>query len=178
MNVSLAKEFYFRELDGKVQQDTRLGVYVALLSAVGGVLAYLIRSAWTFQTNWFIGSFALSFISVVFYSLSIVWVFRATVGFTYEKIPSADILLDYWQDLSQYYRENPVVTGSASSDFENFLVRHFSNAATRNSQNNSARSAHYYLASLFLLWVVIFSALAGLCLVFNQLLIGFCSKGV
>ena len=178
MDVSLAKEFYFREFEGKVQQDTRLGVYVALLSAVGGVLAYLIRNAWSGQTNWFLGSLVLSFVSVVLYFLAIVWVLRATVGVIYEKLPSPNTLLAYWQDLSLYYQENPEITGSASSDFDDFLVRHFSSAATRNANNNFIRSARYYRAALFLLWVVIFSALAGLCLFLNQFLIGFCSKGV
>ena len=178
MDVSLAKEFYFREFEGKAQQDTRLGVYVALLSAVGGVLIYLIRSAWSGQTNWFLGSLAFSFVSVVLYFLAIVWVLRATVGFIYEKLSSPDILLAYWQDLSLYYQENPEINGSATSDFDDFLVRHFSSAATRNASNNYARSARYYRAAQFLLWVVIFSALAGICLALNQLLIGFCSKGV
>ena len=28
MDLDLVRDFYFRELDGKAQQDTRMGVYV------------------------------------------------------------------------------------------------------------------------------------------------------
>ena len=177
MDVGFARDLYFREFEAKAQQDARISVHVALLSAVGGVLAFLIRSAWPGQTPWCRASLVSSFVSVVPYFLAIVWALRGTVGFTYEKLPSPDNLLAYSKGLARYYRENPGISGSASADFEDFLVRHFSSAATRNGRNNLARSARFYRAGQFLLWVVVLSAIAGLCLALNQVLPVLVSRG-
>jgi hypothetical protein len=186
MDVSFFKELYFREFEIKAQQDSRAGVFVALLSAIGGVLAFLIRNAWpsvllTSNTYCLI-SLVLCLIALGVYFLSIVWVLMAMVGYTYESLPSPNNILVYWHQISRYYRENPTAPGSAGEDFRDYLMHNMASAASRNTHNNLARSARYYRASLSLVWVVVISALAALLLSLNQLipvLTGICArKGV
>lgn len=172
MDLNLARDFYFREWDGKAQQDTRVGVYVALLSALGGALAFLVRAAWPAQTPLCRLGLTVASLSLVLYFLAIIWVLRAAIasGFTYEKLPSPENLLAYWQQLSLYYASNPTVPGSAAADFDDFLIRHFASAATRNARNNLAQSARFYVAGQLLLWVWVLGALAALALAANHVL--------
>jgi len=170
MDVNLARDFYLRELDGKAQQDTRIGVYLALLSALGGALAFLVRATWPAQTPLCRLGLIVAFLSLVLYFLALIWVLRAAIGFTYEKLPSPENLLAYWQQLSLYYASNPTVPGSAAADFDDFLIRRFASAATSNARNNLARSARFYVAGQLLLWVVVLGALAALALASNLVL--------
>ncbi len=178
MNLDLAKEFYFRELDGKAQQDARMGVFVGLLSAVGAAIAFLVKNAWPPATSWYRVSLTLSGVSLVLYVLAVIWVLRATLGFRYEKVPSPDNLLVYWQNLLGYHGVDPSAPGKAAADFEDYLVRHFASAASRNVGDNLARSALYYGAARFLLWVIVLSALAALSLAAAYLVPVLVGKGV
>jgi hypothetical protein len=169
MDVDLAKELYFRELGSKDEVDKRLGVYVALLSAIGSVLAFLVRSGWTGRTPLRSAELALEGIAVLSYFLAIAWIMRATVGHTYEKLPSPANLLGYWRDIEAYHQANPGVAGDARTDFDDFLLRHLASAATRNAENNLVRSALFYRAAQWLLLAVVVGAAAGLSEVLAQL---------
>lgn len=170
MNIDLAKDLYFREFDAKAELDRRIGVYVALLSAVGGVLGLLGRSAWPGRS--FLSCLALIFVAVaaILFFLAIAWAFRAIIGYTYEKLPDASQLLSYWQQLNTYYKTHAQVIGNPQEDFADFLIRHCASAATRNGQNNLTRSARFYSATVLLLWVVVIAALAALCLLLDKFL--------
>jgi hypothetical protein len=177
MDLGLAKELYFREFEGKIQQDSRIGIYVGILTAIAGGLAFLIRSAWLAESIlcWF--SVGFSVIAAVLWFWVIGFVLSGTIGYIYLKIPSPENLLDYWQKLIGYYQENPGVAGSAREDFEEFLIQRFVSAATENERNNIKRSGRFYFANQILPWVIIVSAVAGLFLAINQFLPFLLQKG-
>jgi hypothetical protein len=178
MDLDLARDFYFRELDGKAQQDTRMGVYVALFSVLGGALAFLVRAAWSPpRTLWCYLSLIAAVLSLVLYFVAIIWVLRAAIGFTYERLPSLEDILAYRQKLASYYASNPSVPDSAAMDFDDFMTRHFASAAARNARNNLARSARFYRAAQLLLWVVVLAAVAALALAANRVLPAVFLKG-
>ena len=170
MDLDLARELYFRELDGKAQQDTRLGVYVALLSVIGGALAVLTKWAWPPDSTLCYVGLAFSVIAVVLYVLS-VCVLLGEVGLDWEKLPTPDELLAYRRKLDAYYESNPDDLGSASSDFDDYLLRHLASAATHNSITNLTRSATFYRAGVLLLAVVILTAISVAALGINQALL-------
>ena len=101
--------------------------------------------------------------------MAVVYVLRATLGYTYESLPSADLLLRYSEDLEAYYIDNPGIDGNADADFKNYLTRNMVSAATRNWNNNLRRSARYYRASQFLAWVVVFAVLAAAAIGINEI---------
>jgi hypothetical protein len=104
MDVELAKELYFKEMELKVQLDSRLGIYAVLLSAVGGVVAFLIRSAWPGTTLLARIGVVASIAALVVYAFALTWVLRATLGYTYERIPYPAKILEYWKSISCIFR--------------------------------------------------------------------------
>jgi hypothetical protein len=177
MDIGFAKELYFRELEGKVQQDTRVGIYVGILTVVAGGLAFLIRGAWPGKTIPSLISLGFSFMSVVLYFLAVIWVLRAMRGYLHKKLPPAEELLDTWKKILEYYKVNAGVEGSAAGDFEEFLIERLVSATTRNDENNLKRSAHFWVVNGFLLWIIILSAISGLCLALNYFFPNFFAKG-
>lgn len=154
-----------------------MGVYVALFSVLGGALALLVRAAWPQHTALCFISLAAGFASFVLYCLAIIWVLRAAIGFSYEKVPSPENLLAFRQELSDYYAANPWVSGSVDDDFDDFLIRHFASAATRNAGNNLARSARFYSAAQLLLWTVVLAAVAALAVGADHVVLVLLQKG-
>ncbi len=176
MDLGLAKELYFHELEGKTQQDTRIGGYVALLIAIAGALAFLIRIAWFGKTALCWISFGFSAISGVFWCLVIALILLGAKGI-YEKIPSAERLQDYFQKVQIYYLENPEVKGNADLDFSEVLMHNFVSATTQNERTNLRRSARFYFANQLLPWALVSAAISGLCLAVNQFVITFFRYG-
>ena len=162
--MDLAKEIYFRELDDKAQLDARLGPFVAILFAVGGLVVFLVRSAWPAPSPWSVACLVLSGIAVALFSLATFHVVRAMLGFSWARLPHSETLLEHYGKLVCYYAENPTVPGSADDDFEAYLLHHLASTASRNGTNNLVRSARFYRALGYLVAVIITAALAGFCL--------------
>lgn len=167
MDLDLAREIYFRTLDSKDQQDARLGVYVALLSVVGGALTVLVRWAWPPCTA--LGSVGLgvAIAAAVLYFAAVVWALRV-VGYDYKRLPSPSDMLAHREELDAFHVENPKAEGKASDEFAEDLLRQMAEAATVNSANNDARSERFYQVSVMLLIVVILAAIVAALLGLNQ----------
>lgn len=161
MDFNFAKELYFRELDGRFQQDARTSTNVGLLSLVGGLLAILIRAMWPAESWLSLIGLLFCGIAIILYLMAVVYVLRATLGYIYESLPPADVLLNHFEDLSTYYSGNPEVEGNAEVDFRDFLTKKMVSATARNWSNNLSRSARYYSASQLLALVVIFGVVAA-----------------
>jgi hypothetical protein len=161
MNLELAKTLYFRELDGKVQQDGRVGTYVALLTAIGGALAFVTARVWPSPTLLLKVGLALSVVSVILYFFAVVWLFRTTIGSGYELLSPPGDLLSHWHEVSAYYVAYPDVPGSAAEDFDHALLLRLTTAATTNALNNRRRSARFHRVGQLLLVVVVLTAVAA-----------------
>jgi hypothetical protein len=175
--TKLFKEIYFRELDIKAQLDSRLTVYVAVLTAIGGIVAFLVRSAWPVSTKFHYVSLAVSTISIILLTIAIICAFRANLGYLYQRLPSSDDILKYSKSLIDYYQVNKGMAGNASTDFNEYLLERLSSASTRNSENNLKRSAYYYRTSQFILWTIVSSGVSGIALVINEVFALLLKKG-
>lgn len=171
MNVELLKETYFRELDGKVQLDSRWTIFVAVLSAVGTIIAFLIRSAWSTVGPLQIPSIVFTIVSILISAIAVLCSFKANLGYTYQRLPLADVLLEYSNNLETYYSKNPQVAGSPKDEFEIYLCDHLADAASRNAWNNIKRSAYYYRSSWLIFYSIVSSGAAGLCIVLNPIIL-------
>jgi hypothetical protein len=160
MNLELAKTLYFRELDGKVQQDGKLGTYAALLSALGAALAFVMARVWPSPTPLLKISLALSVVSVILFFIAVVWLFRAMVGSGYELLPLSRELLGHWEELSAYYSAYPSTPGSPADDFDHELLLRLTSAASTNALNNRVRSARFDIEGRLLLAVVVLTGVA------------------
>ena len=162
MNVDLAKEFYYRELDGKSQLDARLGMYTVPFTAVGGVVIYLVRSAWIGSGFLYLVGLSAAVASLVIYFVALIWLIRATIGFTYKRVPYPQDLKAHWDELSTYHWKYPSAKGSAPQEFNEDLIELCCRDATINAKNNTRRAARYYTVGVLLLWVIVFGAISGL----------------
>lgn len=94
--------------------------------------------------------------------MTVIWIIRSYLGYTYSYLPYASELKSYWRDL-QGYREEYMLEESASRLlFQEALEERLVEAVTHNSFNNNSRSELLYGASRFLAAYVVFALLAGL----------------
>jgi hypothetical protein len=169
MDLELLKTLYFRELDRRVQLDAAPTPRVAILGIVGGVFTYYtdrlrftnIPSTWLFL--------ALAVGAIIFSSLSIAWIIRSYVGYTWAYLPFADQLASHYQTLVAYHEEYASETAEPERIFENHLRQRLVEATTQNASNNNQRSELIYRASLFLSVAIVFALLAGLPLLSHAL---------
>jgi hypothetical protein len=170
VNVELARALYFRELDMRAQQDARVGIYAAVLSAVGAALAYLVSNSWPASSGLCCASLVLSALSVVSFVIAVAYVLMASVGFDYEMLPRANNVLGYWREISKYYEENPEAPGTAVADFDDFLLRHLASAATKNAETAQVRAARFHHAGMCLIAVIVLAALSAITLAADRAL--------
>jgi hypothetical protein len=166
MTLEFARALHFRELDAKAQNDTRVGVFAALLSATGGAIAFVISRAWPADSLWSFIGLGLALLAAAALLLAAVGVLRSLIGFDWAYLPSADTLLAHWRALSFHFKANPSF-GSAREDFDDELLERLSSAATQNGANNRLRSARLYIAAQLLLVVVLLLAGAASALAVN-----------
>lgn len=170
VNVELARALYFRELDIRAQQDARVGIYAAVLSAVGAALAYLVSNSWPANSDLCRASLILSALAVVSFVIAVAYVLMASVGFDYGMLPPANNVLEYWREISTYYDENPTAPGTAVADFDDFLLRHLASAATKNAETAQVRAARFHHAGISLIGVIVLGALSAITLAADRAL--------
>lgn len=178
MDLAFAKELYYKEAEAKLNLDARLGVFAVLLSAVGGVVAFIVRSALAGGTLPTLLPLILSIAAAVIYFLAIIWVLLATIGYSYYKhVPYGDEWLKSWREFQEYHRKYPKAEGTPESDFDAAAIERFSEAAAKNGRNNSIRSERYYKAAVLLLVAIVLLAVTGLLQGIPLLLQGMNRKG-
>jgi hypothetical protein len=162
MKPDLIRELYTRELDERHQQDSRTTTEVAVLTVMGGALIFYLSTFPPERTLlWLLFALCIG-TSIICYSLAIILVLRANIGFKYERLPHARQMYEYYSELVRYYDDNPSARGSADHDFESYLCEKMIAATTRNAVSNIGRSERHYSASRFLAGVVVFALLAAL----------------
>lgn len=169
MDIEFLKTLYFRELDRRAQLDGAPTPRVAILGVVGGVFTYYserLELSHPFFTWFFLGCAAGA---IVFSALSIIWIIRSYVGYTWAYLPYVDQLASHYQTLVAYHEEYATETAEPDRLFANHLRQRLVEATTQNTSNNNQRSELVYGASLFLSVAVVFALLAGLPLLSNAL---------
>lgn len=162
MDLSFAKELYYKEVEVKLHLDARIGTFGLLLSALGGVTVYLVRAALPGVTLLTLLSLILSVTAAVAFFVAVVLAFLATVGYKhYKHVPYGDEWLRTWRALQEYHRDHSDAVGTPAADFAATAMDRFSSAADVNGRVNSTRSERFYWATRLLLGGIILLAVAG-----------------
>lgn len=177
MTTEILKEIYFRELDIKAQLDSRLTVYVAVMTATGGLIAFLFKCSWPAMNYIQYASLILAVSSTLLLATAIVCAFMSNLGYVYQRLPSSEDLLNYSKELEEYYLKNPQVAGAAPEEYDQYIKARLAKASTRNAHNNLKRSAYYYRSTLFIMWSFVSSGLSGITLAANQVYMVISIKG-
>jgi len=157
LNTELIKELYFRELETKNQHDSRPAFQVGALSILGGLLLFGYQHFRPICYGFSVAFWVFFVPALLSYMLSLIQVLRANLGHSYERLPAADILYDYYLKLQDYYARNRDAAGSADDEFAEFLARHMVLATSRNTHSNLSRSSRHYSAMRALAFTVVFA---------------------
>jgi hypothetical protein len=167
MKTERAETYYFKELDRRKDLDSAPTFRVAVLALVGGVFSYYTQHLALTQ-GWLSWLFLVAAGAVVvFAALSIIWMVRLYVGFSWGYLPSPELLEGYYRELCDYGEKFGFDSGGPEEAFDKYLGAKYVEAATLNVRNNNARSELLYRASFFLAIAVFFTLLAGVPLLFQ-----------
>lgn len=169
MDLELLKTLYFRELDRRFLLDAASTPRVAILGVVGGVFTYYAQRLHLTNelATWLFLACAAG--AILFASLSIIWIIRSFVGYTWAYLPFVDELAAHQERLVGYHDEYATESADPQRIFENHLRKLLVETTTRNAANNHQRSELISNASTFLSIAVIFALLAGLPLLSHAL---------
>lgn len=169
MDLELLKTLYFRELDRRFLLDTAPTPRIAILGVVGGVFTYYAERLHLTNglATWLFLACAAG--AIVFASLSVAWIIRSYVGYTWAYLPFANELAAHFGRLAGYHDEYTSESADPQRTFENHLRGLLVETTTRNASNNNQRSELIARASLFLSMAVVFALLAGLPLLSHAL---------
>jgi hypothetical protein len=156
------QKHYFHELERKAQITNSLSIPVGVLSLLCGVLGFYVSDFhFSLQPIPLVFPFLL-LCSAIVIVLTVYFLFRSYWSYTYRYISNPDELLTFQKDLEKYYQSignnNPV--DHALTEFEETLIRKYSNSATQNAINNDNKSSYLHKANSSLVWLV---ALVFLC---------------
>jgi hypothetical protein len=192
MDFEFVKQLYFRELDGRFQQDSRINIYIGLLSVIGGIVAVLfqrvwpgivqikniqqqnlgfssapLEQVWNSQNIFIVLCFIICIAAVFACVAAVIFLFRAVIGHHYELLSPTTNLLQHFNVLSEYYTQYPNPDITPQKDFQTVLTQKMAEATTRNVKINTIRSARYYRVSQCLAWAISLIFLAGILLAFK-----------
>jgi hypothetical protein len=115
---------------------------------------------------WFIAAITAA---ILFYIVALVHVIRSNLGHWYSRLPSAAGLFAHSASLDAYFGRNPHASGSAATDFADFIRRRMVEATTRNEYANQSRAARHYSAMRAMSFCVVFTLTASAPLLWNPL---------
>lgn len=160
----MEREIYQKQYDFELEQRNSVAsasnIPIVALTIVGGALSTMIvdfKYLWCLSTYVFI---SLSFLALVTIVISMVFLFRSFIGYSYQKIPPAPALTKYYSELKNWHQqsckneEDPI--GLAKVDFDEYFNERLSEAAENNGTNNLKRGNFLHDATL---WVAIALAL-------------------
>jgi len=162
LDFDFLKELYFHELDRRDRLDQAPTLRVAVLALGAGLFTYYL-DLYALGDDILGGIFLFAGCgAIVSGLLTIIWIIRSYLGYTYSFLPYASQLEKYWRDLQRYRREYQLEEDASRLLFQEALEERLVEAVTHNSFNNNSRSELLYGASRFLAAFVVFALLAGL----------------
>ena len=162
MNPDLYEKHYEFEWNHRAYLSSAQNIPIAVMSIVGGALAVLIQkfpysSGW--ETNIFIIFISLA---ILFLVLSIVHLFKAIIGYQYERIATPLKLEQYYYELLEWWKKyGGGGEKEAREDHQKFILKKIAEATETNAKNNKTKSLFLYKTNVLLAVTFIFLSLAS-----------------
>jgi len=168
--LELHKEEYHKQLDrmstlrSHVQFPT--GIAIGLLAGLNVLLAQATNVRPGFPAIMFAIFFFLSTLSLfgaLYHIVASFW------GYKFKVLPPSDELENYWNVITEHYRDHPDANDLAKSAFEQYLVDVLVECNTRNFEVNVKRSHHLHCATTLIVATAVAAFLAVVPLRFDDL---------
>lgn len=162
MKTEFLKELYFEELRRKEQETSAPTIAVAVLTLVCGIFSYYLEH-FRFQQHAISYLFIVSLtLAVISFAFSICFIIRSYVGYTYQRLPCASTMKNYYEKLLEYNRATRIPDEKTEQEFDDFLRQRMAEATKINSWNNNSRAEFIYKAIRYLAFLVVFTFVAGI----------------
>lgn len=156
----LYRELYTEEMEHREQLRNAVAIPIALLSILGGALAYLWKdfSLPHDPLGWWLaiagaGALIAFVVAIVFLGLSYHWN-------DYERIPFPTKIKSYEDGVRKHFGETDTGRVQAASHVEAFLRDAYTKAADLNAETNLNRSAYLYRANRMIIIAFVLVGLA------------------
>jgi hypothetical protein len=134
---------------------------IVALTILGGALASII-TGFKYSQSWltylFLAFVILTCISMLICIYKIV---RTFLGYSYQKIPNANLLKQHLKELKVWHSTNNGTETAAQNDFNEYFDERLSEAAEHNSQNNIKRGNYLHDATVSVVIAFIFLFIAS-----------------
>jgi len=143
MNSDIYQKQYDFELEQRVSISSSTNTPVVALTVIGSALSTMVMSFPYTNNNLTYAFLLLVIFSTISIIISLIYIFKSFIGYSYEKVPSTKSLSIHYNDLLQWHNDD----GSnetesvklAKQDFEDYFKNRLSDAAEQNSNNNIKR---------------------------------------
>lgn len=164
MDLEFVKTLHFRELDRRNELDQAATYRVAIVGVIAGVFSYYAERIPLANPvhRWLFVVAATG--ALVFSVLSVVLIIRSFIGYTWKYAPYPSDLLAHYKQLLSYVEQHKVQR-SASELFSEQVVERLVQAASANMHNNNVRSELVYRASVFIVFAIACTLIAGVPLI-------------
>lgn len=159
----LQKQYDF-ELEQRNSITSSTNIPIVALTILGGALSSLLigfHYSNNITTYVFVVILSLSVFSMFF---SLYCVVRTFLGYSWQKIPSAQSLVSHLEDLEDWHHSNgeesEIVPEKAKEDFNIYFNERLSEAADHNSENNIKRGNYLHGATAALTIAFVFLVLS------------------
>ena len=162
MDSKLYKDQYEFEWNHRSQLTSMLNIPIVVTTVMGGALVALFQKfqfAKDLPTYFFI---IFASVSLVGLATAIVFLFKAVLGYRYQRIPTPMKIKAHYDDLLEWWKRNNGSEENAKIDLNDFMNVRLAEAVEKNSENNKNKSANIYKSNVALIIAFVFIALCSI----------------
>ena len=170
IEFELIERLYFFELDRKQQLESNISLPTGTIVAAFGVLGYYFThfkfGGEIYQMTYAVETIFLLAASMtcLLLALATYWCFQAAVGSTYEYLPGAQTLREYFEKLSSWHnaagKRNAKM--NTKKEFETYLIASMAKCSQINWKTNLVRSEELFNAKRFIVLGLVAVAICAL----------------
>lgn len=165
MNSDIYQKQYDFELEQRNAIASSTNMPIVSITVIGSALSSMVLAfsySHEFVTYSFLTFVTLSGISTI---ISLVYIFKSVIGYSYQKIPSTVELSAHYQDLLKWHKENRTerehIVQESKKDFDEYFEARLSEAAENNGNNNIKRGNYIHDSTVSIAFALAFMVLSS-----------------
>jgi hypothetical protein len=152
------QKHYFFELDRRTELNSSLSIPLGVFGLLSGALVYLVSNfnfAWDTFTYIFLILVAGAVVSIL---LVVYFLLRAYWSYDYMYMTDTEVIRNYENELTNYYKRNGQknVSDLVDKELDDMLIHKYSEAGTHTAANNAKKSATLRKSNSAIVALVIF----------------------
>ncbi|AVP46921.1 MULTISPECIES: hypothetical protein [Bacillus cereus group] len=147
------KELYYKEIERREQLSNRVNLPFSILTLIFGGLFYTVQNNNLIKIGWLHDIYyVLTVLSIGMLLANIGVLFRASFGYKYGYVPSAQLIKDHETALEDYYRTNSnlsedKIKEAVDDDLKEYINGIYITTANNNAKKNDLKSGWLRIGS-------------------------------